>query len=104
MKWVLIIAGITTYCLSAPVLAGGLENAKKAGCLSCHAVDRKVVGPAYKDVAAKYKGIPGTKAKLIKKIKRGGSGVWGKIRMPANLGKMTDEEYETTVEWILSLK
>lgn len=104
MKWILIIAGIATCCLSAPVLAGGLENAKKAGCLNCHAVDRKVVGPSYKDVAAKYKGVAGAEAELIKKVKRGGSGVWGKIRMPANLGKMTDEEYKTTVDWILSLE
>ncbi len=104
MKWVLIIAGITASCLSTSALADGLENAKKAGCLSCHAVDRKVVGPAYKDVAAKYKGDPGAEAKLIKKVKGGGSGVWGKVMMPANLGKMTDEEYKTTVAWILSLK
>ncbi|MBI5626440.1 MAG: c-type cytochrome [Nitrosomonadales bacterium] len=104
MKWVLIIAGITASCLSTSALADGLENAKKAGCLSCHAVDRKVVGPSYKDVAAKYKGDPSAEAKLIKKVKSGGYGVWGKVMMPANLGKMTDEEYKTTVAWILSLK
>ncbi len=104
MKRILIIAGIAACCLSTPVLADGLENAKKAGCLSCHAVDRKVVGPAYKDVAAKYKGDAGAEAKLIKKVKGGGSGVWGKVMMPANLGKMTDEEYKITVAWILSLK
>ena len=104
MKRVLIIAGITACCLSTPVLADGLENAKKAGCLSCHAVDRKVVGPAYKDVAAKYKGDADAETKLIKKVKGGGSGVWGKMPMPANLGKMTDEEYKITVDWILSLK
>lgn len=104
MRRVLIIVGITTCCLSIPVLADGLENAKKAGCLSCHAVDRKIVGPAYKDVAAKYKGDVNAEAKLIKKVKGGGSGVWGKVRMPANLSKMTDEEYKTTVDWILSLE
>ena len=104
MKLVLIIAGITACCLGAPALADGLENLKKAGCLTCHAVDRKVVGPPFKDVAAKYKNDTGAEARLIKKVKGGGGGVWGKIRMPANLGKMTDEEYKTTVEWILSLK
>jgi cytochrome c len=104
MKRVMIIAVIITCYLSIPVLAGGLENAEKAGCLDCHAVDRKVVGPAYKDVAAKYKGDANAEAKLIKKVKGGGSGVWGKDRMPANLGKMTDEEYKVTVAWILSLK
>jgi cytochrome c len=103
MKMVLIIAGITTCCLSTPVLADGLENAKKAGCMNCHAVDKKLVGPAYKDVAAKYKGDAGAAAQLIKKVMNGGSGVWGKMPMPANKGKMTDEEFKTTVGWILSL-
>lgn len=104
MKMALIISGITACCLSAPAIADGLENKKKAGCLSCHAVDRKVFGPSYKDVAEKYKGDANAEAKLIKKVKGGGSGVWGKMRMPANLGKMTDEEYKTTVAWTLSLK
>jgi len=104
MKKILIISGIATFCLNTPVIADGLENAKKAGCLSCHAVDRMIVGPSFKDVAAKYKGGTDAKTKLIKKVKGGGSGVWGKMRMPANLGKMTDEEYEVTVVWILSLE
>ena len=104
MKFVFIVAGITVCCLSTLALADGLENAKKAGCLSCHAVDRKVVGPSFKDVAAKYNNDAGAETKLIKIVKGGGGGVWGKIRMPANLGKMTDEEYQTTVAWILSLK
>ncbi|MDE2118546.1 MAG: c-type cytochrome [Betaproteobacteria bacterium] len=104
MKRVLIIVGITSCCLSTPVLADGLENAKKAGCLNCHAVDKKIVGPSYKDVAAKYKGDANAEAKLIKKVMSGGSGVWGKARMPANRGKMADEEFKTTVGWILSLK
>jgi cytochrome c len=104
MRLVLIVAGITACCLNTSALADGLENAKKAGCMSCHAVDRKVVGPSFKDVAAKYKDEPGADAKLLKKVKGGGGGVWGKMRMPANLGKMTDEEYKTTISWILSLK
>ena len=104
MKRVLVIAGIFTCCAGTPALADGLENAKKAGCLSCHAVDRKVVGPSFKDVATKYSGVVDAEATLIKKMKKGGAGVWGKTRMPANLGKMTDEEYKTTLDWILSLK
>lgn len=104
MKLVLIVAGIAACCLSATSFADGLEIAKRSGCLSCHAVDRKVVGPSFKDVAAKYKDDAGAEANLIKKVKRGGAGVWGKIRMPANLGKLTDEEYKTTVSWILALK
>ena len=104
MKWFLIIAGISIYGFGTPALADGFENAKKAGCLSCHAVDRKVVGPSFNDVAKKYKDVAGVEAKLIKKVKKGSSGVWGKARMPANLSKMTDAEYKTTVSWILSLK
>lgn len=104
MKLVLISAGIAACCLGAPALADGLGNAKKAGCMSCHAVDRKIVGPSFRDVAAKYKDDAGAEANLIKKVKGGGGGVWGKVRMPANLGKMTDDEYKITVRWILSLK
>lgn len=104
MKKVLIIAGITACFLSAPALADdGKDLAKKAGCLNCHAVDKKLVGPAYKEVAAKYKGDASAEAKLIKKVMDGGSGVWGTMPMPANKGKMTDEEFKTTVGWILSL-
>lgn len=103
MKRILIIAGITACCFSTAVLADGLENAKRAGCMNCHAVDKKLVGPAYKDVAAKYKGDAGAEARLIKKVMEGGSGVWGKMPMPANRGKISDEELKTTVGWILSL-
>ncbi|MDE2117031.1 MAG: c-type cytochrome [Betaproteobacteria bacterium] len=103
MKRVLIIAGITACCLSTPVIADGLENARRAGCMSCHAVDKKLVGPAFKDVAAKYKGDVGAEARLIKKVMGGGSGVWGKMPMPANRGKISDEELKTTVGWILSM-
>src|SRR5512135_937711 len=58
--------------------------AKKYNCLACHAVDKKVIGPAYQDVAAKYKGDAGAEAKLIAKVKNGGSGTWGQIPMPPN--------------------
>src|SRR4029079_9466365 len=57
---------------------------KKDGCAACHAVDKKIVGPAYQEVAAKYKGDAGAAAKLIKKVKEGGSGVWGPVPMPPN--------------------
>jgi cytochrome c len=104
MKLVLIGVGIAAFCLGTPSFADGLGNANKAGCMNCHAIDRKIVGPSFKDVAAKYKGDAGAEARLVKKVKEGGGGVWGKVRMPANLGKLTDEEYKTTVSWILSLK
>ncbi len=104
MKRVLIIAGITACFLSAPAFAeDGKDLAKKAGCLNCHAVDMKLVGPGYKEVAAKYKGDATAEAKLIKKVTEGGSGVWGTMPMPAQKGKMTDAEIKSTVGWILSL-
>ena len=100
----MIIFGITVFSLSTPALADGLGYTKKAGCMNCHAVDRKVVGPSFKDVAAKYKDDANAEAKLLKKVLNGGYGVWGKMRMPANRGKMTDQEFKTIVNWILSLK
>lgn len=104
MKLILIIVGITVCSLSTPAFADGLEYTKKAGCMNCHAVDRKVVGPSFKDVAAKYKDDTNAEAKLLKKVLNGGYGVWGKMRMPANRGKMTDQEFKVIVSWILSLK
>lgn len=77
--------------------------AQKSGCLACHAVDHKVLGPAYKDVAAKYKGNKEIEAKLIAKVKAGGSGVWGPIPMPANSPQVKDADIKTIVEWVLSL-
>lgn len=77
--------------------------AQKSGCLACHTVDKKVLGPAYKDVAAKYKGDKTAEAKLIAKVKAGGSGVWGPMPMPANSPQVKDADIKTVVEWILSL-
>lgn len=77
--------------------------AQKSGCLACHSVANKIIGPAYKDVAAKYKGDKGAEAKLIAKVKAGGSGVWGPIPMPANSPQVKDEDIKTVVQWILSL-
>ncbi len=77
--------------------------AQKSGCLACHTVANKVVGPAYKDVAAKYKGDKTAEAKLIAKVKAGGSGVWGPIPMPPNSPQVKDADIKTIVEWVLSL-
>lgn len=76
--------------------------AQKSGCLACHAVDKKILGPSYKDVAAKYKGDATAEAKLIAKVKKGGSGVWGPIPMPANSPMVKDEDIQTLVKWVLS--
>ena len=73
---------------------------EKYGCTGCHAVDHKVVGPAFKDVAAKYQGKD-VEASLAEKIKNGGSGVWGQIPMPPN-GQVPDEDLHAIVKWILA--
>lgn len=78
--------------------------AQAKGCLACHAIDHKVVGPAYKDVAKKYAGDKGAEAKLIEKVKKGGSGVWGPIPMPANSPQVSDADIKKLVHWVLSLK
>jgi cytochrome c len=77
--------------------------AQKSGCLACHSVDKKVLGPAYKDVAAKYKGDKTAEAKLVAKVKAGGSGVWGPMPMPANSPQVKDDDIKTIVQWVLSL-
>ena len=76
--------------------------AKAKNCMSCHAIDKKLVGPAYKDVAAKYKGDAGAVDKLAAKVKAGGKGVWGQIPMPPN--NVTPDEAKKLVTWILSQK
>ncbi|HEY7943366.1 MAG TPA: c-type cytochrome [Casimicrobiaceae bacterium] len=81
---------------------GGEELMKKDGCAACHAVDKKIVGPAYQEVAAKYRGDKGAAARLEQKVKTGGSGVWGPIPMPPNA--VPDADIKALVTWILTLK
>ena len=76
--------------------------AKAKNCMTCHAIDKKLVGPAYKDVAAKYKGQGDAVAKLAAKIKAGGKGAWGEIPMPPN--NVTDDEAKKLATWVLSAK
>ncbi|MDR2219621.1 MAG: c-type cytochrome [Methylobacillus sp.] len=93
------------FILVAPAVHAEDASAlmQKGGCIACHSVDKKILGPAYKDVAAKYKGQKDAEALLIKKVKEGGSGVWGPIPMSSNAGKLSDDEFKRVVEWILSL-
>jgi cytochrome c len=76
---------------------------KKDGCAACHAIDKKVIGPAYQEVATKYKGDAGAAAKLADKVKKGGVGVWGQIPMPPN-AQVSDADIKSLVDWILTLK
>ncbi len=77
--------------------------AKKHNCLTCHAVDKKVIGPGYNEVAAKYKGDAGAEAKLMAKVKNGGSGAWGQIPMPPN-ASVPDADIKLLVKWVLATK
>jgi cytochrome c len=95
-----ILLGSTARAADDPAKAKQL--AQKYNCLACHAEDKKLVGPAYKEVAKKYKGDAGAEAKLIAKVKGGGSGVWGAIPMPPN--NVPDADVKTLVEWVLSLQ
>ena len=98
MKSVVILS---LALMAAPAAFASQELAQKKNCMACHAVDKKLVGPAYKDVAAKYKGDKGALAKLSAKVKNGGSGVWGPVPMPANAA-VSDADIKTVVEWILA--
>ena len=100
LKVVLFAAGLLTLG-NALADDAGLALAKKNGCLACHAEDKKVVGPSYKDVAAKYKGQADAEAKLVAKVKNGGGGVWGAMPMPPN-PKVSDANLHTLVKWVLS--
>jgi cytochrome c len=96
-------AGLTLLAAqSAFAAVAPAELAQQKACLGCHAVDKKIVGPAYKDVAAKYKGQKDALAKLSEKVIKGGSGVWGPVPMPAN--NVTPDEAKTLVTWVLSQK
>lgn len=83
-------------------LKSGEALMQKDGCAACHAVDKKIVGPSYQDVAAKYKGDATALAKLTQKVKAGGAGVWGQIPMPPN-AQVPDNDITTLVSWILTL-
>ena len=99
-----LVIGLAFACLAFAGAAHADEKlAQASGCTACHSVDKKLVGPAYKDVAAKYRGNKGAAAELIKKVKAGGKGTWGEIPMPPN-AHVKDEDIKTIVQWILSLK
>jgi cytochrome c len=94
------IAALGLAVVSGPVFASP-ELAKQKNCLACHAVDKKLVGPGYKEIAAKYKGDKDAVAKLAKKIREGGVGVWGQVPMPAN-PQVSEQEALTLAKWVMS--
>ena len=84
----------------------GLALAGKSGCLACHKIETKLVGPAWHDVSKRYKGDPGAKARLVAKVKAGGKGNWtevtGGVAMPPNSPRVSDENIEKLVTFVLS--
>ena len=107
MKKTLMMTAASAALLMMSGLAAaddsGQALAQKNACMSCHSVDKKIVGPAYKDVAKKYAGDKGAAAKLAAKVKAGGKGVWGEIPMPPN-PQVKPEDLEKIVAWILTQK
>ncbi len=104
MKRTLFTVALSAAAILSTVPAfANQELATKKNCMACHSVDKKLVGPAYKDVAAKYKGDKAAVDKLAAKVVKGGSGTWGTIPMPAN-PQVSEAEAKTLVAWVLSLK
>ena len=102
MKTAPLALALAATLVAAPALANE-ALAQKSGCMACHAVDKKVVGPAYKEVAAKYKGDAKAEAMLADKVKKGGVGNWGQIPMPPN-ATVSDADVKTLVKWVLATK
>ena len=103
----LTITAAVALMMGAQAAYANLDLAKKSGCLACHSVDHKVVGPAWKDVAAKYKGDASAREALIKKVHTGGKGNWtavtGGVPMPPYSPRVSDENIETLVDFVLGL-
>ena len=93
----LLLTGVAANAADAEALA------KASGCLACHTTDKKLVGPAYREIAAKYRGDQRAAEGLAKKIKEGGKGVWGEVPMPPN-AHVKDPDIKAIVAWVLSLK
>lgn len=97
-----IVTFFTAIAVAAPAIASQALATSK-NCMACHALDKKLVGPAYKEVAQKYAGQKDAASKLASKIMKGGSGVWGAIPMPANT-QVNEAEAKTLATWVLTLK
>ena len=98
--FVAMAALITVFAASSPALAD-MALATTKNCMACHAVDKKLVGPSYKDIATKYAGQANAVDKLAAKVIKGGSGAWGPVPMPANV-QVNDADAKKLVAWILA--
>lgn len=103
MKQVFAACAISAAMALAGVAQANEKLAQSSGCMTCHGIDKKVIGPSYKDIAAKYRNDKGAQGALEKKVKAGGKGVWGDIPMPPN-AHVKDADIKTLVAWVLSQK
>jgi cytochrome c len=102
MKTLLVGVFAALSVVSGAALASA-DLAKAKNCMACHALDKKLVGPSYKDVAAKYASDKDAAARLAKKIREGGTGVWGQVPMPAN-PQVSEAEALTLAKWVMTVK
>ncbi|MCC2957183.1 c-type cytochrome [Massilia sp. IC2-477] len=102
MKRSLLLCVVMSAFASSGALAQA-DLAKAKNCMACHAVGNKLVGPSYKDVAAKYEGQKGAEDKLVQKVLKGGAGTWGPVPMPAN-PQVSEAEARSLVKWVLAQK
>ncbi len=98
----IVIAAVAVLSMTAGVASADLALAQKNGCMACHKIDKKLVGPAYKDVAKKYAGDAKAEEHLVGVIKKGGKGVWGPVPMLAH-PQISDETAHKLAAWVLSL-
>jgi cytochrome c len=103
MKRVLAASAVTMGLLLTGAVQADEKLAQANGCMTCHQIDKKVLGPSYTEVAAKYRGNAGAEAMLVKKVKDGGKGVWGEMVMPPN-AHVKDADIAAIVKWVLTLK
>lgn len=103
MKQLFAVCTMLAGLMLAPGAHANEKLAQSSGCMTCHALDKKVIGPSYKEIAAKYRNDKKAEAALFKKVKAGGKGVWGEMPMPPN-AHVKDEDVKTLVRWIVSLK
>ncbi|MFX1763300.1 c-type cytochrome [Paraburkholderia sp. A1RI-2L] len=96
-----VAGGAPAFAADAAAVGNGAVVARSNACMGCHAVDRKLVGPSFKDIAAKYKGDAGAQGKLEKKVRDGGAGVWGAVPMPAH-PRMSAGDVKDVVAWVLA--
>jgi cytochrome c len=103
LTWACGQAALAAPALSAKESAAALELAKNSGCLSCHAMDEKIVGPAYTKVAAKYSDDKDAASSLAQSIRNGSQGKWGRIPMPAH-GNMSNDDINLLARWVLTVQ